>query len=166
MYLNYMLIRIEKNILKNLYLVFIPHKKYFYCSCTCVLSYSAEEGANYLQISCQYSVTIWAHFIVFFQAVPPSTQSEAWSPWVLKGVPITRPLGLLLVRVICWVIWAERNSRIFSSIVVDIFSNICKIDSLLIAWINAPSDLARAHFNESLSMIKRNLAFAGKRILN
>lgn len=41
---------------------------------------------------------------------------------------------------------------------------ICKIDYLLIAWINTASDLARPHLEDSLPTIKRSLVFAGARI--
>lgn len=70
----------------------------------------------------------------------------------------------LLIRAIYWVIWVERNNRIFSFVVVNVFTIIGKIDHLLIALINASSDSGRLHLDESLPTIRSSLVFADSRI--
>lgn len=88
---------------------------------TCVLCYSAEEEADQLLVNCPFSARIRAHFASHFNAMIPSTLYEALTLWVLKGTPIPRHLGLLLIRAICWVLWMECNCPIFSFIATNVF---------------------------------------------
>lgn len=71
----------------------------------------------------------------------------------------------LLGLAICWVIWAEHKNRIFFFFCYsNVYAIICKIDHLLIAWINATSNFIRHHFKQSLPTIKCSLVFVGARI--
>lgn len=81
----------------------------------------------------------------------------------MQRSPKLKHLGLL-IRAIYWVIWVERNNRIFSFVVVNVFTIIGKIDHLLIALINASSDSGRLHLDESLPTIRSSLVFADSRI--
>lgn len=114
-------------------------------------------------VNCPLSTRIWTHFTTLFNAPIPTTLSDAWSLWVTQGAFSPKPLGNLLVRAISWSIWIECNNHILFHVSLDVFSVICKVDHLLIAWISAASDQARPQLEETLHMVKRSLIFVGNR---
>lgn len=81
----------------------------------------------------------------------------------MQGVVNRKPLGFLLIRAICWEIWAERNKHIFSFESLDEFTIIAKIDHLLIVWFFAAPNALRTQLEDSLSTIQRGLAFVKSR---
>lgn len=79
-------------------------------------------------------------------------------------MPNLKLMGPLLIKAICWAIWAKHNNCICTSVAIDVYCIICKIDLFLIAWINATPNLTRPHLEESIPLIMCNPMFVGTRI--
>lgn len=99
-----------------------------------------------------------------FSATLPTSLLDAWTSWGLRRGPVPYPLGHLLIRAICWAIWAELNQHIFSFAGSSVFSVICKIDHLIIAWIDVASDFLKAILEKSISGIKHSMTFVRPRV--
>lgn len=125
---------------------------------TCMLYHEPEETVDHLLVNYQFATQIQMHFPVHLNTLStPSILKEIWSTWGTNSLKLTS-LGNLLICVglFGW----KKHGHIFNGSAFFCFS-ICKIDHMLIAWINATPDAKKAKFEKFIPTIKRSLNFAG-----
>ncbi|CAL9235577.1 unnamed protein product [Arabidopsis halleri] len=83
----------------------------------CVLCSNGIENHDHLFFNCPFSATVWQTFASKIMPNPPATLA-AISSWILQAqapAPHAITTIKLLLQSACYVIWRERNSRIFSN---------------------------------------------------
>lgn len=100
------------------------------CSLTC-------ELVDHHFIQCPFSKHIWCHFVHLFHVSNiPSSISNLWASWRVNLQPSMREVEDLLIKVVTWHIWLERNEQIFNSNSLSTLSVIMKIDYAILLWIS------------------------------
>lgn len=85
---------------------------------TCVLCNNGIETHHLLFFECEYSSAIWMHFASSVCSSPPSDLHSASSLILLNSSQLHAHATILLKLLLqssIYIIWRERNARIFSS---------------------------------------------------
>ncbi|KAG2303371.1 hypothetical protein Bca52824_032022 [Brassica carinata] len=100
----------------------------------CVLCSSGIETYEHLFFQCPYAVAIWTHFSVSVLAAPPTSLLACSAllsqvPW--QNSPALSAILKLLLKVIIYVLWTERNFRIFRDLTSTQHASIIRVDRMI-----------------------------------
>ncbi|KAL4204372.1 hypothetical protein AMTRI_Chr01g109510 [Amborella trichopoda] len=103
----------------------------------CVLCQCEEESNSHLFIHCNTAHKIWGHILqlcgvqwVMLPTVKELLSSYPASHWLKAGRTLWKAAGAAIV----WIIWKERNSRIFQGIAIECPALFHKVTSLVTFW--------------------------------
>lgn len=98
-------------------------------STLCVMCSSGQESHQHLFFLCPYVSAVWSHFSgSAWQAAPLSMLDVAD---IIAVYPQLRVVIKLLMQVIVYCIWRERNSRIFKQVATSEAGVISRVDRLI-----------------------------------
>lgn len=101
---------------------------------TCVLCNAALE-------ICPFVTKLQLHYNALLNVSNmPSNWNDAWPYQPINKVAESYGLENLLIYTIWWNVWLEQNNLIFLYITSSFLLPICKIDHMIIAWINTVLD--------------------------
>jgi hypothetical protein len=107
----------------------------------CVAGCGQVESADHLFISCSSYVPLWQqlrHWIGFVGADTNNVADHLVQFTHMAGVGKAKRSFLQLIWLLCaWVLWNERNNRLFNNVITDVPRLLDKIKSLSLAWLTA-----------------------------
>lgn len=103
----------------------------------CVLCNAERETTDHMFIHCPFSFKVWDYFIKAFKIVWPLPGSllqlfDAWRENVLRGRG--REVWKIVHYAICWIIWTDRNDRVFGARRKRVTEVIDNIKYLVVLW--------------------------------
>jgi len=108
---------------------------------SCVLGCGQVESASHLFIHCDVFGTLWQHIRSWIgvSGVDPLNLSDHFSQFIhYSGSSKTRRLFLQLLWLLCvWLIWGERNNRIFNNVETPIIQLLDKVKFHSLWWLKA-----------------------------
>lgn len=101
---------------------------------SCVLCSTGTESHDHLFFHCPYAVAIWSHFCASYLSAPPVSLLACSA--LLNQAPMMSSSGppvvlKLLMQVITYVLWRERNFRIFRDTASTQQASINRVDRMI-----------------------------------
>lgn len=88
-------------------------------SVTCVLCSTGIETHHHLFFECPFSSSVWLHFASRIRLLPPMDLHSA-AAWILNDRQASSPHSATLLKIIfqatIYLLWKERNARIFKGV--------------------------------------------------
>ncbi|KAF8104769.1 hypothetical protein N665_0168s0012 [Sinapis alba] len=100
----------------------------------CVLCSATQESHDHLFFRCPYAASVWSHFCVSTLSAPPYDLPSCSA--ILEQNEFTSSTGAstilkLLLQVIIYVLWRERNHRIFRDSPSPAAASIARVDRMI-----------------------------------
>jgi len=107
----------------------------------CGIGCSHVETTEHLFLSCPNSVLLWQHVRNWlgYMGLDPNNISDHLVQFTfLTGVGKARRSFLQIIWILCtWIVWNERNNRLFNNVVTDVPRLLDKIKLLSLGWLKA-----------------------------
>ncbi|XP_039134190.1 uncharacterized protein LOC120271576 [Dioscorea cayenensis subsp. rotundata] len=127
---------------------------------TCVMCHAGMETAEHLLIHCPMASYIWTYFSQLLGIrCSPRSLTDLWGDCRRSIPKILLPSWDLLLKAITWVIWLERNARIFTASCLLTVALILKIEHLVLSWFSAAPESKRAKLEDPMAKVKRSLEY-------
>lgn len=129
---------------------------------TCALCHTDIQTTDHLLIQCPLAERIWNFFThTFSLLVPPTSLVDLWDRWKPQLPSHVRAIGEIIIRIITWNIWLERNARIFNNKYSSLHTIIVKAIYMMILWIDEAPESKKARLEGSVMTGNRSLEFFG-----
>jgi len=95
------------------------------------------ENINHLFIHCHYASEIWARLLkeVGLSWVIPNRVDWLLASWGIGKVSEKgNTIWKLVYPVVCWLIWLERNKRVFEGCLEPAFNVACRAKEVACSW--------------------------------
>lgn len=83
----------------------------------CLFCKQVEETLEHILLFCPFTLAFWSHFSFYFKfSLAPHSIGDWWLEWRCVNIPDNlRCLWDIIMLAFIWILWRERNNRIFNA---------------------------------------------------